>query len=292
MPLGGRNSASLHQAFRGLAFASSLGWVLSVFAAVPAQAGYAIHEMVGWAQGVTELQRGPVDIANPEWGTAGYGAEADVLGPAAGDNLTVLSLGDGGFITLEFDPPIGNGPGDDFAVFENGFYDNATGELFGEFAFVEVSSNGVDFARFATETTRTSPVASGGTVEAADYWGFAGVDPAGLGTGFDLNELVGHPLQVTGSLDVYDIAFVRVVDVIGDGSTTDDLANPVYDPYSTPFASGGFDLDGIGAIHVPEPALSSTLSAGLLLLGGLARRRRARHRPPHTTEADRFGPPR
>ena len=153
MPLGGRNSASLHQAFRGLAFAASLGWALSLCAAVPAQAGYAIHEMVGWAQWVTELQRGPVDIANPAWGTAGYGAEADVLGPAAGDNLTVLSLGDGGFITLEFDPPIGNGPGDDFAVFENGFYDNATGELFGEFAFVEVSSNGVDFARFATETT-------------------------------------------------------------------------------------------------------------------------------------------
>lgn len=252
---------------------------LPCFATNASAAAHAIGEMVAWAAWVDTLQRGPVDIANPGFGNASYGAEADVLGPALGDNLTVLSLGDGGFITLEFDDSIVDGVGDDFAVFENGFFDNGSGELFGEIAFVEVSTNGIDFARLSTDTTNATAVSGGGTIDPADYDGFAGLHPAGIGTGFDLAELVGHPLETQGLLDLRDVAFVRVVDVVGNGSTFDDAMNAVYDPYATAFASGGFDLDGVGALHVPEPSGALMLCAGLPGVALLARRRQRRIAP-------------
>jgi len=251
---------------------------LPFFAPAPQAATHAIDAMTAWATWVDDVVRGPLDIAQPGLGNATYGAEAYVLGPAAGDFLTVLSLGDGGHLTVEFEDPIVDGPGDDFAVFENGFIDNGSGELFGEIAFVEVSSNGVDFARLGTLTTNTSAVSSGGTIDPADYAGFAGVDVAGYGTGFDLAELIGHPLESQGLLDLQDVGFVRVVDAIGDGSTFDDTMNPVYDPYSTIFASGGFDLDGVGALNVPEPGATGLLAAGLTALSLLARRHARRRR--------------
>jgi len=66
---------------------------------------------------------------------------------------------------------------DDFAIFENGFFDDVTGGFFGELAFVEVSTNGVDFARFATTTWNDQPLGSFGQIDPLDYEGFAGVDP-------------------------------------------------------------------------------------------------------------------
>ena len=253
--------------------------ILSIWIACPASAGYAIQEMVAWGYWVDALDRGPVDIAYPEWGNASYGLAEDALGPALGDTLTVVSLGDGGSVTLEFEMAIPDGPGDDFAVFENSFYDNVSGDLFAELAFVEVSSNGIDFARLETETLNASPVGTGGTLNPDLYLGFAGLDEAGQGTGFDLAELLGHPLETSGLLDLQDVRFVRLVDVVGDGSTFDDFGQPIYDPYPTPFASGGFDLDGVGVIHAPEPGQSLLLTAGLLAIARLGRTRGAGRRP-------------
>ena len=56
------------------------------------------------------------------------------------------------------------------------------------------------------------------------------------------------------------------MDVIGDGSTVDANANPIYDPYPTAFPAGGFDLEAVGAIHLPDPSLASGLTAGILFL--------------------------
>ncbi len=267
----------------------SLIWALflSSWVACPAFAGYAIHEMVDWGTWADTLERGPVDIAHPEWGTASYGLAEDALGPALGDTLTVVSLGDGGSMTLEFDIAIPDGPGDDFAVFENSFYDNVSGDLFAELAFVEVSSNGIDFARLETETLNASPVGTGGTLSPTLYLGFAGLDEEGQGTGFDLSELLGHPLETSGLLDLQDIRFVRLVDVVGDGSTFDDFGQPIYDPYPTPFASGGFDLDGIGVIHAPEPGQSLLLTAGLLATALLGRTRNSRRRQTSAPPSER-----
>lgn len=52
--------------------------------------------------------------------------------------------------------------------------------------------------------------------------------------------------------------------------------NPIYDPFSTPFPIGGFDVDAVGVIHVPEPGPLASLAAGLTGLFALARRRRRR----------------
>ena len=70
---------------------------------------------------------------------ASYGAEADVAGIA--DNV-VVSLGDSGIADVFFSVPLADGNGFDFAVFENPLNDS-----FLELAFVEVSSDGINFFR-------------------------------------------------------------------------------------------------------------------------------------------------
>jgi hypothetical protein len=225
---------------------------------------------VAWATTVENLTRGPLDISNPGGGLASFGVAASALGPSGS---TLVSLGDGGRITLGFANPIFNGAGADFAVFENGF---ASGQLaFLEIGFVEVSSNGTDFFRFdATSLTPTATQAgSFELIDPTNLNNFAGKYVAGFGTPFDLAELAGRsPL-----LDVNDVRFVRVVDAVGTinplFATLDSLGNKVNEPYPTAFASGGFDFDAVGVIHqVPEPA--AWLLAGLGLAAFLLAKRR------------------
>ena len=210
------------------------GLVLLVGAAVSASAGpfddagYDPALMSAWATSVDEIVRGPLDIAQPLLGTASFGVGANALGPATADNMDVVSLGDGGHATLYFETGIGDGPGDDFAVYENGFF--FAGGLFAEFAFVEVSTDGMIFARLPAETVHTATVPSGGGVDPTDYGNFAGDQPLGVGTGFDLADLAGDPAVTSGDVDLNDIQYVRVVDVIGDGSILDSTGQPVYDP--------------------------------------------------------------
>ncbi|MEM7413326.1 MAG: PEP-CTERM sorting domain-containing protein [Myxococcota bacterium] len=245
----------------------------------PAHAGFddpglLPSEMVAWATGVDETVRGPQDIANPTGPLASLGMPVMALGPAAFDNMDVVSLGDGGHITVTFDEPIVDLEGDDFAVFENGFFSGPG--LFAEFAFIEVSSDGVSFARFPSETLNMTPVPSFAVIDPFDY-DFAGDQPLGLGTGFDLADLAGDPLVVAGTVDLFDVAFVRVVDVVGNGSTVDAFGAPVYDPYPTAFPSGGFDLDAVGVVHpLPEPGAATGLAASGLVLLVLHGRRRIR----------------
>src|SRR5207249_1159428 len=74
-------------------------------------------QFVEWANS-EQVVRGPQNIANPAGPVASFGVPDNAKGPA--DNV-VVSLGDGGQITVGFAQPIFNGPGPDFAVFENGF---------------------------------------------------------------------------------------------------------------------------------------------------------------------------
>ncbi len=215
--------------------------------------------IVGWASGFQDLVRGPQDIANPGGALASVGSGNDALGPA--DGISVVSLGDGGHITLTFARPILNGPGFDLAVFENSFSDT-----FLELAFVEVSSNGIDFARFAavSQTSTATQVGSFGALDPTNFHNLAGKYRASFGTPFDLSELAG----VSPNVDVNNISFVRIVDVVGainpSFGSLDSLGNLVNDPYPTAFASGGFDLDAVAALHmVPEPAGWVLLVAGM-----------------------------
>lgn len=222
-----------------------------------------------WASGVVSYNRGPMDIASPGLGLASFGDGSD----AQGNGDSVTSLGDGGSITLSFDLAITDGAGADFAVFENSFSDT-----FLELAFVDVSSNGTDFFRFPSVslTQTTTQVGGFGTLDPTNLNNLAGKYRVDYGTGFDLAELAG----VSPLLDIHNVTQVRIVDVVGritpiNGIPTwspsvDSLGNLINDPYSTPFSSSGFDLDGVAAIHVvPEPAAMGLL--GLVLIASLRR---------------------
>ena len=201
-------------------------------------------EIQGWASRIKEAVRGPKNITRPEAGPAVSGNPENALG-AALQNGT-FSLGDGGYLTLGFDAPVFNGPGPDFAVFENGFSDG-----FLELAMVEVSSNGVDFFAFppVSETPGNRQVGPFDTLDARCLNNLAGKYRAGFGTCFDLEELSG-----IAGLDVSLVHWIRVRDVVGSllpaYATADSKGNPINDPWPTDFESSGFDLDAVATLHV------------------------------------------
>ena len=171
---------------------------------------------------------------------------------AAGDGL-----GDGGFVTSYFTVPLANGPGWDFAVFENSFDDT-----FLELAFVEVSSNGVDFVRFpATSLTSSEEqIPTFGVLDATKINNLAGKYRGGFGVPFDLEEL-----KSSGMVDVNRVVAVRVVDVVGCITlpfvSFDAGGNVINDPWPTPFETGGFDLDAIGVINNQDNTAVTELPA-------------------------------
>lgn len=253
-----------------IAVGLALGGVDRARAGPYTEPGYLPGVVEAWATAVDGFDRGPIDIGDPMSPDASFGAPENALGPVDGDNFDVFSLGDGGSITFFFAGAIPDGPGDDFAVYENGFY--APGGLFAEFAFVEVSSDGDAYARFDAACLRTTEVGGGEAVDPTDYHNLAGKHPLGSGTGFDLAELATHPLVQSGAVRLDEIEYVRLIDVIGNGSTHDAVGRTIYDPFPTPYASSGFDADAVG---VPEPDRAGMLAAGALWVGALSRRRHA-----------------
>ncbi len=222
--------------------------------AIPANSA----QIVGWANGCT-VQRGYKNIAVPDSGYASAGDQSLGLGPC--DHQTV-SLGDSGVAVLTFSSPIYNGPGADFVVFENGFLDQTNDSLaFLELAFVEVSSDGISFYRFqSTSLTQTgSQITNADYINAANLNNLAGKYIGGYGTPFDLSELNG--IQ---GLDINNITHVRLTDVVGSingHSSHDGFGHLVNDPYPTPFASSGFDLDAVGVMNmVGVTGLQSTVA--------------------------------
>ncbi len=211
---------------------------------------------VGWATQAT-VERGYRNIAEPDSGLVSAGMPEMVTGAADGQ---IVSLGDGGRATLQFAFPIEDGPGPDFAVFENGF---GSGDgFFLELAFVEVSSDGEQFVRFpATSLTDTSEQIDGfGLLRPELVNNLAGKYVAFNGTPFDLAELAGAP-----GLDIGAVTHVRVADVVGSidsaYATYDREGRAVNDPWPTPFPSGGFDLDAVGVIHENRMTTSTEIAA-------------------------------
>ena len=195
----------------------------------------------GWATGVVAY--------GPGAEAAAYTDARAALGPATGVSTEVVTLGRGGTITLELAAACADRDGAELAVFENALGEASS--LFAELAYVEVSSNGTDFARFPVATTRTEPVGAYGRIDTGQYSGFAGLHPAGTGTAFDLAELRGSAEVAEGPVDLDAVRFVRLVDVVGDGRETDASGTPVYDPYPTT-DTAGFDLDGVALLRGGE----------------------------------------
>lgn len=203
---------------------------------------YQDESIIAWASGC-EVTRGLQDIAINNGVYADFGIDADGVG-AVGDN-GIVSLGDGGSAILTFEEPIFNGPGVDFAVFENGF-----NNTFLELAFVEVSSDGINYVRFPSiSLTQIDVQVDGfGDVDPTNVYNLAGKYKARYGTPFDLEELKDDPL-----LNVDNITHIKLIDVVGSiddaYASLDSQGNKINDPYATPFPSSGFDLDAIGVMH-------------------------------------------
>ncbi|MDR1191141.1 MAG: hypothetical protein LBK60_05665 [Verrucomicrobiales bacterium] len=146
---------------------------------------------VGWATGCAEYKPfGNLGVYNP--GDPDNGIPAGIgtaflnpeltFGPATANVYHIATLGDmftyaieeyllnpsgtsqPGYITLTFDQVIANGTGADFAVFENGFVSNynipetggTAGQGFCELGYVEVSTDGITFARFPSIVLNTA----------------------------------------------------------------------------------------------------------------------------------------
>lgn len=209
------------------------------------------------------------------------------------DTYGFIGLDAHGSITVGFGKNyIYNGPGADFAVFENGFGFGGPTSLFTELAYVEVSSNGTDFARFPSISLNTAPTQVSGTFQGYDMtnvYNLAGKHASNWGTPFDLSELATDPLVAGGLLDLSAVRYVRLVDVVGSrdvfdannnvipGVARDSLGNPILDNWIT-FDSGGFDYLGlptgaVGVINfgVPEP---STMIMGMLACVSMVASRR------------------
>ncbi len=234
---------------------------------------------VGWATGHTNVHYG----ANLD---EGWMTPELAYGAATNDNFHVVALGSGGEITMTFDAPITNGDGWDFAVFENGFVQTeSSGTAFLELAWVEVSTDGLHFVRFPNYTFVPGAVDPFAGIFSEELYGFASKYVLGFGTPFDLQELqwaYDNRHSVTAPafsddyvmklemnfpmLDLTEINYVKLVDIVGDGTYFDAEGFPIYDPFPT-IGSAGFDLEAVGVIHqkevpdIPEPAAMAWLCA-------------------------------
>lgn len=171
---------------------------------------------------------------------AGYGQDRlpdIVLGPPRGGgaiegSADVLSLGNGGRIVLEFTPPICDGPGVDFTIFENAFaIGDESGPIFAEVGIVEVSRDNLDYTTFP--------------YDAEHFAGLAGITPVYSHPDndfdpFDPNESGGDAFDLA-DLGIDHVRFVRITDP---GAAIPDPGNRI-----PPGTSGGFDLDAIAVLH-------------------------------------------
>jgi hypothetical protein len=220
---------------------------------------------VGWATGIT------VNWVNGFHPGGGFDNTLRALGPAKPVSNDVVTLGDNGSAVLTFGTSIRNLPGPDLAVYENGF------DGFCELAFVEVSSNGRDYARFPS-VSLNGPLASDyAKLDPTSVYNLAGKHvnnnigyvTAWQGTPFNLDDLRTNSLVTLGKVNLDNINFVRIQDIYGNtdcatfGWTYDQATslidpttganytknNLIYDGGNLGRELAGFDLDAVGVLR-------------------------------------------
>jgi hypothetical protein len=227
-----------------------------------APANYINPVFGAWATTVIDYSPGgDINDISPDFTNA-----ANALGEVTGDNFNIVSLGDldqsqidsniqPGQITLGFNVTVSDKAGPDFAVFENGLMEAGTGKLFAELAYVEVSSDGTNFARFPSISMTTNLITTYKTIEARNIYNLAGKHSnaanGSWGTPFDLLTLSCNPLVQSNIVDLSNINYIRIIDIPGTGDFTDSRNSPIYDPWLTS-GSGGFDLEAVGVINSPQ----------------------------------------
>lgn len=265
-----------------------VGWATSVVEYAPAPG-------VGAGWGDSSLALGPVtgntgDVVSlgdlydpdnppatgtkPEWHGVDEVFNGDIYDTS--DSYGFIGIDAPGRITVGFDRAIANGAGADLAIFENGFQAYAGG-LMGELAYVEVSTDGQHFARFPSVSLTANPVGTLGAIDPTNVYNLAGKhvnnNSAGgasfngcYGTPLDLEDLSDHAMVLDGTVDLYNIQYVRLVDIPGSGDFADEAASlidpttgqpypadhPVYEAWVT-YNSGGFDLEAVGVLRERLP---------------------------------------
>ncbi len=200
--------------------------------------------IVSWAKGV-EVKRGFQGTSSTNY--ASYGKHYMAQGRPDSTTTSAISLGRNGEAIITFDRPIINGQGYDFAVFENGFTPN-----FLELAFVEVSSDGVNYFRFPAISNSVSEE----NIDPTLINNLAGKYELGNGTPFNLDDI-----DDDANLDKFNIRFVKLIDV-DSGVDTDSQGNIIYDA-SSGGPSTGFDLTGVCVLNGGEPYLISSFEGML-----------------------------
>ena len=178
-------------------------------------------------------------------------------------SLSVMSLGKGGEIVLEFnESEIVDGPGPDFIVFENPFFCTGVPQsvtdpytVFAEPGIVAVSDDGVNFRTFPFNSAALSQVGSGCTdkILLQQIIGLAGITPNFTGNyTIPDDPLVFDPTAPGGVSghggDAFDLATVGLTHARFVRITDPNL------PTGIPGSSEGFDLDAIVALHA-QPLL-------------------------------------
>lgn len=239
------------------------------------------------AEGVTTSDYDFVAWASSVIDYSGYSASTveNILGEL--DTSLAVGASQGGYIIVEFDTSIINGEGADFAVWENGFEVSGSGGLvYAELGYVSVSTNGTDWVTFPSvydDVDSGTP-----NIDPTNVYNLAGNYVAYYtsvdeyeGTPFDLDDLLDTEEVINGLVDLNDINYIMISDIIGagEGGTNYDDAtyfgyasdNLIYDGISY---GGGADWNAIGAINVvPIPGAVWLLASGLLGLLGLRRKR-------------------
>ncbi len=200
-------------------------------------------------------------------------------------SMDTLTLGYGGSLTLLLGSACFDGPGTDLIVCENPFFITGSSNLFVEAMFVEVSTDGVNFARFPTSYTGDAgPFQPFSGVPMSWYRGFAGVMPvhanssfgipsldvvAAGGDAFDLADLADDPLAMSGAVNLFEIHYVRLVDVRG-GVSLDSAGTPVWDSGLNSVASADVDaVIGVNSLCVTSggrPHVEVSLASGILTI--------------------------
>lgn len=206
----------------------------------------------------------------------------------ATDTYGFIGIDAPGSVTFFYETGIYNGAGADLAVRENGFASGPAPGFFAELAFVEVSSNGIDFARFPSISQNTTTVSVSGTFHMYDMtnvYNLAGKHASNLATPFDLEDLATDSLVLGGTVNLANIKYVRLVDVVGNPASSgaagalDSLGNRILDNWTT-YDSGGFDISIVGGVPqavgvlnaVPEPSVALLLCSAILPLMRRTRR--------------------
>jgi hypothetical protein len=247
-----------------------------------------------WAANVVDYRPAPgvgAMFSNPQ--NALHAADGSIV--SLGD-LTAEQINNNippGTISLSFATGLMDGPGWDLAAFENAGTFFTPPFVFAELGYVEVSTDGVAFARFPSVSHNVEPgqgipgdteiITSFGRafagVNATNIYNLAGIHPVNVGTAFDLEDLAADALVLSGAVNTNDIRFVRIADIPGNGAFLDSQGRGILDAWPTT-GSGGVDLDAVGARYVvPEPGAAALAIVAVCVVVFIRCLANSRYRP-------------